>query len=346
MEHIIIAPNSDNPQTERREMQGRVERYFLPARVIRFAGQKFFLFRKFSTIARVLNAHRPQIVEIADKVTAYFYGKKLLQLKRDFPFKIVVFNHERSDLYLESVLGKFASKKMHRWVLTPYCRIADGIICNSHFSAQEFVEFTTKAPLFILPLGIRSDWFSKEMFYDRKLRGHLSDNGKKLVVVHIGRLTPEKRVLLLRDIVLLLDPQRFVCVIVGDGPQAGFLRKCESVFFAGYGDADRVRRYLAASDVGVLVNDRESFGLVALEMMAAGLPILGPQKGGLSEILRDSFAYRLPADPQAYFRALLTLQDAELRQKMGRRARNFFLKKFTSDTMIASLLSFYQKIYE
>ena len=109
----------------------------------------------------------------------------------------------------------------------------------------------------------------------------------------------------------------------------------EATDFAGaVGRAER-RRLLEVADIVVFAPRwDEGQGLVALEAMSAGLPLVATASGGLSETVRDGVeAIIVPRrDPQAIAAALTTLlQDPELRETMGQAARERYESHYTLD---------------
>jgi glycosyltransferase involved in cell wall biosynthesis len=87
-------------------------------------------------------------------------------------------------------------------------------------------------------------------------------------------------------------------LVVGDGPDAGVMRSesarlhvADKVTFVG--STPNVEPYFAQADVLLLPSASESFGLVALEAMAAGVPVVGSRVGGLSGVVVEGECGRL-----------------------------------------------------
>lgn len=121
------------------------------------------------------------------------------------------------------------------------------------------------------------------------LRKSFSPNNEK-VMVHISNFREVKRV---QDVIKVFDSVRkqipATLILVGDGPErhkmeelCRELQACDSIKFLGkVRDTERI---LAASDLFILPSESESFGLAALEAMAAKVPVISTNTGGLPEV--------------------------------------------------------------
>ncbi len=95
------------------------------------------------------------------------------------------------------------------------------------------------------------------------------------------------------------------------------------VVFQGAQDQDRLNVYYSAADVLVMPSHYESFGMVALEAMACGTPVIASKVGGLAFTVQDgATGFHVPdRDPQALAAKIsLVLRDPALRQRLGRQA--------------------------
>lgn len=79
-----------------------------------------------------------------------------------------------------------------------------------------------------------------------------------------------------------------------------------NTFFLGNQKQDELRRLYNAADVFVMPSRREPFGLVALEAMACGLPVVGSNEGGLPEFINSQVGTLVsPEDEEAFCAAIL-----------------------------------------
>jgi glycogen synthase len=114
------------------------------------------------------------------------------------------------------------------------------------------------------------------------------------------------------------------------------------VIFHGEVDEERLRGFYRAADVVLAPSLFESFGLVHLEGMMFGKPVIGSNIGGMAEVIEDGTTGLLaaPGDASALTRSIERLVlDPNLRTKIGKAARQAFLTKFTADQMASGVVS-------
>jgi glycosyltransferase involved in cell wall biosynthesis len=138
--------------------------------------------------------------------------------------------------------------------------------------------------------------------------------------------------------------------MIGDGPE----RASTQALARRLGLADRVRflghperweEIVARADVALVPSEVESFGMGALQAMAAGVPVIGTDAGGLPEVVRHAeTGYLLPVgdvDGMAA-RTLEVLKDAERAREMGRAGRRRAEALFGAERVVAR----YERLYE
>jgi glycosyltransferase involved in cell wall biosynthesis len=130
--------------------------------------------------------------------------------------------------------------------------------------------------------------------FERRSRQELGIPEDEVVLISVGRLIRRKA---LGDVLLALsrlDKGRFRLLVIGDGPEEAHLRELartlglsSQVDFLGAVSEDCKFQYLAAADMFVLPSAHEGFGLVFLEAMHCGLPVIAGASGGQTDFLRD-----------------------------------------------------------
>jgi D-inositol-3-phosphate glycosyltransferase len=100
----------------------------------------------------------------------------------------------------------------------------------------------------------------------------------------------------------------------------------ESVLFLGKRDQDKLPYYYSAAEVLVMPSHYESFGMVALEAMACGTPVVASEVGGLAYLVRDGeTGFTIPAEePETLCEKLSwLLNDRELHKRMSAQAAKY-----------------------
>ena len=167
-----------------------------------------------------------------------------------------------------------------------------------------------------------------------EFRKKLAPNGE-IILVCVSRLAPEKGFEFLANVAKRLDELGFAfkLLIVGgnQNPQVvqdvqecfGYLVDEGKVVFAGFLKGEELATAYASGDVFLHCSITETFGLVVLESMASGVPVIARDEGGPSEIVEDRSSGFLvaPNDLDEFVQRVLDLGDPELRMSMGVESR-------------------------
>jgi glycosyltransferase involved in cell wall biosynthesis len=172
--------------------------------------------------------------------------------------------------------------------------------------------------------------------------------GEPPVVIAVGRLAaPKDPLTLVRALARVAAPSR--ALIVGDGPlrpavEAEIERLGAPIALAG--ERRDVPALLASADAFVLASRSEGAPLAILEAMAAGLPVIASDVGGVRELVADGETGVLvaPGDPGALAAALeRVLADAELRRALGAAGRRRAQERFELGLLRRAHLRLYER---
>lgn len=183
----------------------------------------------------------------------------------------------------------------------------------------------------VIPCGVDTELFRPG---DRDAARAALGLDDRPLALYVGRIAPIKGLDTLLDAVARLRALGLRLLVVGgeadeplDGHEAEIRRRAEAlglgaaVSFVGAQPQDRLRDYYVAADVTVLPSYYESFGMVALEAMACGSPVLATRVGGLATTVLDGVTGVLVPDGDAAALAgslERLLGDAALRWRLGR----------------------------
>ena len=120
----------------------------------------------------------------------------------------------------------------------------------------------------------------------KKLFGEYND--ANYLLIYVGRLSAEKQIERIKPV---LESIPNACLaLVGDGPYRNQLEKIfenTKTNFIGYLSGDELASAYASGDIFLFPSSTETLGLVLLEAMAAGCPVIGANKGGIPDIISD-----------------------------------------------------------
>jgi N-acetyl-alpha-D-glucosaminyl L-malate synthase BshA len=182
-------------------------------------------------------------------------------------------------------------------------------------------------------------------------REKYAPRGEK-ILMHASNFRPVKRV---SDVVRIFAKAReqIPCklLLVGEGPERLFIQQLvkelklrDDVLFLG--EVDYLEQILRCADLFLLPSEQESFGLVALEAMNCGVPVIAAQTGGIPEVIvHDETGFLFPVgeiNPMAQA-AIDLLRDGQKHRRFAAAARQR-ARQFAIDSIMPEWEGYYQEI--
>ncbi|MGI9424895.1 MAG: glycosyltransferase [Hyphomicrobiaceae bacterium] len=282
----------------------------------------------------ILDAWRPDIIHTHND-TGHFYAS-LANVGRGSKARLLHTKHGRGDPDdRKSVIRNWLSSRLSDVVIA----VSDDVekICRE-------VEKVPAGKVRTIINGIKLD-----PYLSLKREGPASG---AILFGHVGRLSEVKNQRLLIEAFAIVHRQlpQSRLAIAGDGPlrseleeQTRTLGIASSVDFLGY--RSDVAAVLSDIDVFLLSSQSEGTPLVVIEAMAAGIPVIATDVGGLSEMLKDRQTGMLvpPGDARSLANRMLELaSDKEKRYRLGERGRENAKAHYSLERMIRD----YSEIYE
>ena len=212
---------------------------------------------------------------------------------------------------------------------------ADGFVVSTEREKEDIVRFyrTPSHKLQVIPAGVDLELFRPG---DKAQARRMLGLSEKRVMLYVGRIEPIKGLDILVNAVALLEEIGDTKLLVvggrpGEDEELDRLKHlvanlgiADMVTFTGAVPQSELPTYYSAADVFVLPSYSESFGLVALEAMACGIPVVASRVGGPSTFVKDGeTGYLIPwRCPEPFAQRLeMLLANPALRDKMGEAAR-------------------------
>ena len=233
------------------------------------------------------------------------------------------------------------------------CNALDAVVVPSIAMRERLEQYGVSVPMNVLPTGIPMGRFSGgDGLRFRERHGLSADQP---CVLFVGRVAFEKNIDFLIESLSLArrEVPNLILLITGEGPakralhrQAEALGLSEAVRFIGYLDRQHdLPDCYAAADGFVFASRTETQGLVLLEAMAMGLPVVALAAMGTRDILSPGRGCLTPEDDVAAFAAAMVrlLCDPALCSRLSQEARDY-AREWADDRMAARLAECYRRI--
>jgi glycosyltransferase involved in cell wall biosynthesis len=293
------------------------------------------------------------IVHIHTPFLAHYTG---LALARAFNIPCVETYHTFFEEYLYHYVP-FLPKALMRYVARYFsrqqCAQVDGLILPSIAMDEALNRYGVSAYSQIIPTGLALSDFNE--CDPAGFRARYNIAADRPVAVYVGRVAFEKNI----DFLLIMLAQLrhtmpdVLLIIAGEGPAESKLRKTvsglnltDNVLFVGYLErATELPSCYSAGDAFVFASRTETQGLVLLEAMALGVPVVSTAVMGTRDILAAGKGCRVADDNPVAFAATLetVLTNATLRQQLSTEAKQHALD-WSAPQMARKVQVFYQDV--
>jgi len=235
-------------------------------------------------VAEALESFRPDLVHVVNPAVLGLGGIWLAKTKG---YPLVASYHTHLPKYLEHY-GMGMLEPLLWELLKAAHNQARLNLCTSTAMVQELSEKGIQHTA-LWQRGVDTELFRPELrspaMRARLLAGQ-GDTGKLLL--YIGRLSAEKQIERIKPVLETMPDARLA--LVGDGPYRSRLEELFAglpVTFVGYLAGEELASAYASGDAFVFPSSTETLGLVLLEAMAAGCPVVGANRGGIPDIVSD-----------------------------------------------------------
>ncbi|UFU01227.1 glycosyltransferase family 1 protein [Radiobacillus kanasensis] len=342
MEHdvLVIAPDLGVYEYEGAVVKG-----------VKTTTMPFYRYKKFSLpqkrVKEIIEEYDPDIVHVVNPALVGASGV-LYAAKLGYP--LVASYHTHVPKYLDY----YKIYKPLKPVFWSYFKFlhnkADLNLCTSEAVRKELKE----RDFYNMKLWVRGVDIKKyhPSYINESMRNRLSDgNPNEKLLLYVGRLAIEKEIHKLKP--LLESREDIRLAIVGDGPAREELEKTfhgTNTVFTGFLHGEELSQAFASADAFVFPSITETLGLVILEAMASGLPVIAAKSGPTMEQIEDGKTGLLFENEnlESMFQSVNKLDNEIKLQELKQNARKE-AEKFSWTKPSEQLLDFYKetlKLYE
>ena len=295
----------------------------------------------------IIHLHHPFVLSLP----AIMYAAKLR-----IPKVLTIHTqYERYAYYVSPIPHVITNEAIRRIIFNLSDKV--DIITTPSQSMKDLIgNYKIKKEVAVIPNAIDIDLFrEKDEQEIALLRKELQISPDDIVILYLGRVSLEKNIdKIIKALAIIRDKKidNFKFIVVGDGTAvkqlnslADSLGLTEKVKFVGAIEREKVRYYYQIGDIFSFSSTSETFGMVIIEALASGLPVLAVKAPGAVDIITDGLDGILVEDDVYQFAEQLEnlIKNRELRQELSSNALQT-VKRYSSDTISDQVLTLYEKL--
>ena len=344
----LVAPEYPEPWRD----DARVQRQ--PSRYLAFDPEDRMMKSRPTLAACLALAGKVDVVHVQTPFVAHHLGIKAARALR---VPVVETYHTFFEEYLHHYLPALPAaltRSVARTFSRRQCNAVDAVVAPSQQLADVLLRYGVERPIETIPTGLNLDDFAGGDGLGFRARYGIAAD--RPVMLLVGRVAHEKNIgFLLRVLVEVVRRVPTVLfVLAGEGPALPALRRAAAetrlenhVLFVGY--LDRRGPLLdcyRAADVFVFASRTETQGLVLLESLALGVPVVSTAVLGTKEVLANAAGALVVREDVDEFAAAVTrvLSEPTLRARLASAGREFVERQWSSREMARRLLRLYEEL--
>jgi alpha-1,6-mannosyltransferase len=285
----------------------------------------------------MLEELEPDLIEAGDAFHPAWCAYRVAQRRR---IPCVAFFHSHLPRLVAMRCGSYTGNGAAQYLRWVYERF-DLVLAPSR-AMCDYLRSLGLSRVALQPLGVDASVFLPSR-RNEDLRGELGLPADTRLLVYAGRFSEEKNIPLLHQAMALLGP-RYHLLLVGGGERR---RAASNITVWPYRrDSAELASVLASADALIHAGTAETFGLVVLEAMACGRPVIGIRAGAVPELVDETVGViAARADSTLLANAVRDLYDRDM-DALGEAARARVLAKFTWEKALQLQLAAYATLSE
>ncbi|MCD4745586.1 MAG: glycosyltransferase [Bacteroidales bacterium] len=307
-------------------------------------------FSKMDLIVKRLN------LDIIHSHQPYSLGIEALKFSKKLNIPLVFTHHINYREYYHYIpfIPKSISQKYITRATSTYSNKCDVVIAPSISIKKLLLDHEVKVPIEIIPSGININEFIKIKGKKDDIRERYGINPEDVVLITASRITQEKNIPFLINSFLSIKKscENSKFIIIGDGAAKKTLGKLtvkldvyKDVFFTGHIKKEEVISLFQASDIFIFSSLTETQGIVLIEAIISGLPVVAIKSNGIEDIVQNGENGILTVNSVDEFSksVLQIINNDELRGKLSNKA-NFYAKNYSIELWVEKIIKLYNNL--
>ena len=308
-------------------------------------------------VKHTMDAFKPDIVHINSEFMVGYFG---LIYSRHRNIASVYTFHTLWEDYVDGYIKfmpVYPAKKIAKEFIKFYLKRANILIAPTVNIANVIKSYGIERDAKILPTGIPPALDVKKLnvrpLFFNQLHTLLPRVQKKHILLYVGRVVKEKNLDFLFPVLAEVKKtfKDTVLVFVGGGPELDNLKEkakktgyARDIVFAGYRSREELAYFYSVTDVFVFPSKTETQGLVTLEAMMAGVPVVAIGERGTLDVMKgDNGGFMVKEDVNEFSqRVLELLKDKELYAEKSQKAKKW-ASQWSLDTLTEKLVTYYEE---
>lgn len=328
----------------------------IPSRQVMFDPEDRFMSRRaIRQLLPHLHKQKYDVIHIQTPFVAHYLG---VWLARELGLPCVETYHTFFEEYLYHYLP-LAPKRLMRYLAKHYttkqCNEVDQVIVPSSAMREVLQNYGVSTDIQILPTGLPSQDYQSGNGEQFRLEFGIAS--ERPVMLTVGRVAFEKNIDFLVDVVKQVRERipNVLFIIAGEGPMLPHLKKRvqqeglqQQIMFVGYLErATKLQDCYGAANVFVFASRTETQGLVLLEAMAQGLPVVSTAVMGTRDVLVDQQGCLIaPEDIGQFAEKTEQILSSDTLQQQLRQSGKTYAAKWTASGYAGKLAELYQRLIE
>lgn len=303
-----------------------------------------------------LKKEKYDIIHINTPFVAHYLGLKLAKLL-DIPS--VETYHTFFEDYLHHYLPwipQGIARGLARYISKKQCNAVNAVVVPSQPMLDVLRVYGVSARANVIPTGLQEGSFAESD--GLRFKEKYGIENKRPMLLYVGRVAFEKNIPFLLEMTKVLAERHpnILLVVAGEGPAEKSLHQLavtlkiqDNVKFIGYLDRDtELNACYKSADVFVFSSKSETQGLVLLEAMAQGTPVVGIAELGTASILHEGQGALIATENAVEFsnKVASLIEDHTKRDMLSQKAKDYALRVWSAEVQAQRMVNFYQKTIE